>query len=402
LFDHSSRDVLLFSSAGESVFEQFLLSVLAYPEDHILIDVSYGLNRVPDLYKQNPRKLKNRKALITFLGYRSGEQGVPQPLYFPLRQAVILSSRVFAGKLLLNVKLGKFVYYKERCSEIWHNKIKDIAEAPKPELRKGQAAMVFDVKTSWRSGGFFLMDVDRNLIDIRIDANEEATIREEANDWKSLIDTISTEKPFSEKLFYQIWKVQEGGSSEPVNSIEKNERSMFSVTPGQAIDVILHFYPGKGKHTSNEPSKLSVKVSPELVSLISQGPIEVHPAQTSGKVERVQLLVKRRLSSEITPVIFQEEGASTKTLGRTEVYLKIHSTGLAVAIFGLFFLGSFLVAIPTEGEVFTRLVTEAVFLYGHEYSIAESFNWFWVLKLSGSLLMAISFWMAFSKFPTKE
>lgn len=379
--------LFLFSSAGDEVYRQFILQVLCYPKRYVRLDVPYGLGRVQQKFRDQPQLLEGKTALIVFVTY-VGRGKLPEPVYFPLRECVIIKAKLFAGKVLLDLDLGEFVYYEDwvrRAYEEdvpldprkkWNSVIK-ASGGPTASPKAPYTQMDFSNPESWGSKGDFVMEVDESVIDVTVDPQKAEGVRERSDDWISVIDVISKQNLLAGKLFYQICQLRDAKRSEVIPHTLVNGRTVFELRSGVSVDVIVHVYPGKGRRLISK-KELNVTVDPELVSVAGGKSIEVYPEQSSGKLERIQLVVKRRLSREETLVSLQEGNGGEPALAKTEMRLVIRPNWVLIAsILLLFAVGTVLNGWSVEGK------------------------WLWLFKAVGSLLMTGSFFLAFYEFPKK-
>jgi hypothetical protein len=380
--------IFLFSSAGHETYKQFILQLLCYPTDYILTNVSYSLDLVQEKFCYDPKQLVERSALIIFVDYDAVGEGI-QPVFFPLRRSHITKAAPFGGKLLLDLKLGKFIYYDDLVqraykSDIqvelrrrWNTLIKQEQSAPQAVPRPPCTTIDPKTPASWKSSGKFVIEVDDGIIDVDNDPQKEKEIAERCDDWKSVIDMIAPRKQLADKLFYQI-KLTKPGASETLPITNINGGTVFQLTSGDYVDLVVHFYQGKEKRMGAK-KMLATTVDSGFISTIGRTSIDVYPDQHSGKVEKILLIVKKQLSKDVTRVIIREDVTDESSLANVELYLLVEPRMSLIAyILILFFVGSLLNALPPDPK------------------------WLWFLRVIGAALMAISFWLAFAKFPSKS
>lgn len=381
--------ILLFSSAGEEIFKQFILEVLCYPSGYLIVDVPYSVGRVEDRFVHRPADLERKRGVMVFVDYAACEHGV-EPCYLPFRLAKIERAQIFAGKLLLDLRLGEYIHYDDdvkrsyvdngwalSASRLWNKIIAQQRNAPHVVARDPAHPLDPRNPATWKSGGKFVIEVGDATLDFQPDQERRDEIRRRCEDWKSTIDMLADRTQLRDKLFYQIRGLVRPGKGDGIPLNAAGGQAVYDVRPGDSFDLMLHFYYGDKKRQGTK-RVLEVTTESGYLATLGRTAIDVYPEQISGKIERLRLVVKRQLSEEFTRVMIQEKDAPRPSLVGAEVYLHIRPRWLYVwLILGLFFLGALANALPTE------------------------WKWVWLPKVVGSLLMAVSFWLAFSKFPSK-
>jgi hypothetical protein len=411
--------ILLFSSGGEEIYKQFVLRVLCYPTEHILSDVPYSLDRVASPFDQSPADLvKEQKAVIVLVDYviTGNDGGSLEPVFLPLRMATIIRASRFAGKLLLDVRLGSYPYYDEEIrrgyhgnsydlgARLWSRVIRETPLSPRPKPSSSDKPIKPDDRSSWVSSGKFVLKIADEGLDFQVhDSRGEETIRAECDDWKSVIDMVTQRGQFEDKLFYQIWglrkpevdlvrkhfwsdlfygvgvgvRLKKSIDEDGVRLLTLGDRSVYELSAGDSAELVLHFYQGK-KRLAQDKKTLEIITDDSYLTTLGMLAIDVYPQQTSGKIEQLRLIAKKQLSQEFTRVTIHETNVQTPTLAGSELYIRLQPRrGYIGAILIAFFLGTLLNSLP------------------------EHFRWIWVWKVLGGGLMAGAFWLAFSKFPSK-
>ncbi|MDX6576324.1 MAG: hypothetical protein QOE96_2277 [Blastocatellia bacterium] len=260
--------IALISSAGEEIYKQFVLQVLCYPTGHILPDVPYSLDRVANPFDQSPSDLVDEKeAVIVLVDYvPTGNLAQPlQPLFLPLRKATISRASRFAGKLLLDVRLGEYCYYDDNIKNsyipasasvtprFWSGVIGAIDQSPRPmPTSPGKAIDPADRK-SWMSTGNFVLKIGKDAIDFRVlDARGEKVVRDECEDWKSVVDMVTRTGQFEDKLFYQISGLRRPDSEVSLSLLTVGDRSVYQLTAGDSAELVLHFYQGRKRQATDK------------------------------------------------------------------------------------------------------------------------------------------------------
>ena len=387
--------ILLFTSAGEEVYKQFVLQVLCYPSQFILTDIPYRLKRVDRPYDLSPAELTNQDAAIVLVDYveSDGPNATIEPIFLPLRMATIVRASRFAGKLLLDVRLGKFPYYDDDTRKgyeipnaplspprLWNHVIKANTNAPHPKERTPGVPIDPKNRDSWVSSGKFVLNISKGLLDFEvIDSRGEARIQAECEDWKSVIDMATSRRQLEDKLFYQICDLKKSDSEENVQVQTIGRRSVYEISAGDSAELALHFYQPERPPTGKK-RVLKITTDDKYLGNLGKIAIDVFPQQISGKIEHLRLIVKKQLSQEFTRVSINEGDTDLPALATTELYLVIRPRR--------FFVGAILIAFALG--VLLNALPEHVL------------PWFWVWKVLGSILMAGAFWLAFSKFPSKD
>ena len=391
--------ILLFSSAGEEIYRQFILQVLCYPKGFIIPDVPYSLGRVNRPFDETPEGLKGKTSVIVFVDYVALGKSV-EPTFLPLRLAQIEKATRFAGKLLLHLKLGEYVYYddtarrayseeiEQEAPRRWNRVIRQTPDTPSVKARDSRQVDAEDPE-SWGSGGKFVVEIGDGRLDFKVAAETEEKVRREFEDWKSTVDMIADRKQLRDKLFYQICGVSRSDQSEAIPLRVFNGRSIYEIRPGNSLDLMLHFYYGAKKRTGDRRVLEIITESPYLATL-GRTSIDVYPEQMSGKIETLRIIAKKQLSEEFTRVALREGGGSKDTspkdpsLTATQLDVRIKPQQFYVGtIMSAFLLGTAFNAIPADA------------------TWSSLTGWPGVYKIVGSGLMAVAFFLAFSKFPSK-
>jgi hypothetical protein len=381
--------IVLVSSGGEEIYQQFVLQVLCYPCGHILPDVPYSLARVCSPFDQSPDDLKKgTKAVIVLVDYvPSGNLTTPlEPVFVPLREATISRARRFAGKLLLDLTLDNYCYYDEQIKQsyddkgtdiaprFWSRVIRSIPQSPHPAPASGGSIDPSDPK-SWVSAGKFVLQIDDDKLDLRVLSIAEQ-VRAERDDWKSVVDMVTKRGQFEEKLFYQVSEFRSPDTNNSVPLLTVGDRTVYALTAGTSAELVLHFYQGRKRQSKNK-SVLQVSTDNTYLTTLGTISIDVYPNQTSGKIEHLRLIAKKQLSQEFTRLTINE-AVGTPALASAELYIRLNPRKWQIpAILLMFVLGTFLNSLP------------------------EHFKWLWLWKVVGAILMTLSFWLAFSKLPGK-
>jgi hypothetical protein len=420
--------ILLCTTCGTELFKQFLLQVMCYPPKYIIPDIPWGVERVAEAGVDRVDKinrgadgvdlakcqaLAGETALIVFVDYAEDPGSKePRPEYFPVREAKIVAARSYAGKLLLDVCLCNFVYYDDEVRRGYDSDLgKAISGAPPPPERlwnrriAGQAGIVKAIPTgpqrmlyadnrTWKSGGKFVLrfkkanNAEPDLAFKPEPETKAEEVEDEHDDWKSVVDRIASSWAMKTKLFYQI-EVQQNASSHRARRQDPKDvrgKPVYGLSSGDRAALVVHFYFGDVDRRSMARTLLEITADPTYLSTVGNSLIDVYPEQWSGKVERLQLIVKRQLSEVFTRLRIQERANTPTTdaaLATVELYLRIVPRGFYIwMILALFFTGSFLNAVPED--------------FG-----APDFQVGWGAKVLGSVMMATAFWLGFSKLPAK-
>jgi hypothetical protein len=396
--------ILLMSSAGKETYTQFVLKVLSYPKNFELTDVPYSLNWVDDHFVRDPAGVENKQAVICLVDYvdRPGNAvSSVEALFLPMRLAMVERARVFAGKLLLRVRLGDFVYYSDTMRRgchandpvgsvlKWNSAIKKLPNAPHAIAKTSGGVINPGDRTSWGSGGRLVLQIADATLDFSIIGNEEL-IRARCDDWKSTIDVMAERSKLREKLFYQVLGLQRvSGQDLPLTT--ERQKSVYVVKSGESLDLMLHFYYGDTKRAVSRHS-LEIVTPSEYISVVGSSTIEADPDQFSGKIESVRLRAKRQLAEEFAYITIRDKEASANALASTELYLRIRPAYWSVTtIIALFALGTLLSGIPTDMEAPSWLPSD----------LLKKLFTPWLLKVAGAALMTLAFWLGFSKLPSK-
>lgn len=402
----AAGSIFLFSTVAAEQYRQALLQALCYPVDHVLPDLPYSLEWVSEEFRTTCETLNGAPCTIVLTDYFKGSDGAPTPLHIPLRRATVQRARVFAGKLLLDVRLGNYAYYDEAAKarydavrngeELapeplecdWSRRLAAQPNSPHP-ARTGAAQMLYDQKATWKSAGHLVVRAEVE-IEIEPPPSEAEDVRRDCRDWQGVVELAGSAYYLRSMVFYQI-ALTRGLRDRPVpRSLRFASRTVYSLPAGTRADLSLHFYVGRHREDGHVPTNKTDKVPVQVMgsgaylTTIGNTDFEVYRSQEAGKIERVNLVAKRQLTSQVARIRIADSGAAAREpfLATSEVYVAITPPAMHVfAIFVLFFAGSLLNAVP-EDAVATSLSP-------------------WALKVVGSLMMAVAFWLGFSKFPTK-
>jgi hypothetical protein len=393
--------ILLFSSAGEEIYKQFILQVLCYPHGFTIPDVPYSLGRVNRPFDDAPEGLIGKTSAIVFVDYVVDGKTV-EPTFLPLRLARIEKAMRFAGKLLLHLTLGEYMHYddtvrrayteqiEQDASRRWNRVIRQTPNTPSVTARPSRQIDGED-PSSWGSGGKFVVEIEDGKLDFSVPAQAATKIRGEYEDWKSTVDMIADRKQLRDKLFYQICGVSRSDKSDEVIPLRPfHGKSVYEIRPGDSLDLVLHFYYGSKKRTGDRRVLDIITESPYLATL-GRTSIDVYPEQISGKIEKLRIIAKKQLSEEFTRLAIRE-GTGTKDTSPKEISLT--ATQLDIRIRPRQFYVATIMAAFLLGTLFNALPEHA--------SWSSLLGWLGVYKILGSGLMAVAFFLAFSKFPSKS
>lgn len=396
--------ILLLSTGGKEIYKEFVLRVLCYPTEFVLADVPYSVDLVQDIYTRDPAALEGSDAVICFIEYVERGNATPplEAVFIPLRLAQIEEARRYAGKLLLRLRLGDFVYYNDAAKRAymkaesddasrlsWNQAIKRLPLAPHAKSTREDGHIDPRDGDSWHSSGKFVIGLPN---DFELPKAGSPRIRAERDDWKNTIDIMAGRTQLADKLFYQIGGLRGVGGGE-VSLSAHQRRSVYALAPGTSVDLTLHFYYGDGRRT--DPKRTLEVVTPaEYLTILGNTNIEVDPAQKSGKVETVRIRAKRQLAEELSYLAIRDKTVPTAVLASTELYFRITPRWEYVGlILGLFFVGSLMSGLPADFK--TPSVFVGTFVEG---LLARP----WLVKVLGSCAMAGAFYLGFSKFPSKS
>lgn len=403
--------VLLCTTAGTELFKQFVLQVMSYPNGYIVSDVPWGLDRVR-ADSLDCDALKKDNALVVFVDYYEDPESLaPRASYRPLREAKIVNARNYAGKLLLDLRMGGFVYYSPDVERgypaggsagstaalpaeqlRWNQRIGAEDDIPQAIATDPGKPMKYKDFGSWKSGGLFVLRLKDTPgmppVDFLIVGDKSRDgIRDQHDDWKGVIDRIAGSYQMKDKLFYQVElkKTRSNGTRDFPTTF--GGKTVYRLSSGDYAQLVVHFYFGAGVgHRDLSQMLLEVSTDPAYLSTVGNALIQVYPDQAAGKVETLELIVKRQLSEEFTRVRIQQQiaiASGAASLATVELYLRIIPRRLYIWILvALFFAGSFLDAVPED-------------LGGPGFKVG------WGAKLLGSAMMAGAFWLGFSKLPSK-
>lgn len=370
---------------------------VSYPRDHVLTDVPYRLSLVSDEFTAKKyRTLLNAGCIFCFVDYEKGASGEPVPRYYPIRDGVITRVDVIAQKLLLDVRLGNFAFYSVERLNAYYNEsakhqrataaawIGDLKLQPDivhPIPKDKKVGMSFELGGTWKSGGFFVVRAKYDLVISPLERVRE--IRDQQEDWQSVVDRVSKAEFLKERVFYQIRLLQAPALSVPLQRSRSFRESIYDVNVNARTDVVLHFF---AQPTLKEPIVVKVAISNEAVVIVGKNELPIYHDSSSGQLERIQLIAKRQLSAQFVQVrIFTDStlGNAEQRLVTTELYLRIKPRKIFIGlILSLFFVGTFLNAIA-------------------EHESPAQFLPSWSIKVVGTALTVIAFWLTFSKFPSK-
>jgi hypothetical protein len=389
--------IVLITSAGREMYKQFILQVLCYPNEYVLPDVPYGLDRVAEPFAHSATDLSGQLAVVVLVAYKDNN-GVPEAQFYPLRLARIVKSRIIAGKLLVDLRLGLFPYYEDGIQTAyrdpgvtidtgkkWSRVLCQKRDAPVATARPGKT-MQFADPASWRSDGKFVFSIADNDLDFNIDKAAEVAVRYHRDDWKSVIDMIAPSSQLKDKLFYQISVLSGRAEKTDKRLTEYGSKTIYDLQSGDSADLFVHFYFGGGHGHSREEGKRVLEISTDrsYVATIGRSSIDVYPQQFEGKIESIQLIAKKQMSEEFTRLAIREKDgvAGFPALATAELYLRIRpKPALIWVVLTLFFVGALLSALAIDLPLPSPL-----------NSIGS--------KVVGSIMMAIAFYLGFAKFPS--
>ncbi|MBV9439136.1 MAG: hypothetical protein JOZ24_04005 [Candidatus Eremiobacteraeota bacterium] len=387
--------IVLYTSAGREQYVQFVLQVLSYPESYVLADVPFGLDRVGGKYAESVDQLAGLPAVIVLVGYDATAEGAPAPRFYPLRQVTIDSSRCVAGKLLLDLELQQFPLYDDAVRQsyvapgpatprAWCKVLAEADDSPRA-IPTGSAPMRFAHKTSWKSGGKFIIELSPRSLDLDVDPAIEASVRRQRNDWKSVIDMIGSTTLLSNRLFYQTSLLGDRLEQTPKKPARYGTQFVYQLRSEEIAELVVHVYLGPAGDTLTADKKvLEVAADDAYIATIGRSSIDVYPQQREGKIETLQLVTKRQTAEQFTRLTLrQSDGGPLPVLTTTEFYLRIVPRGGLLALtVGLFVLGTL--------------------LNGLDFNIPIKSGGSLPLKVLGSLVMAAAFYLGFARLPKAD